>query len=194
MTKQELIQFMDELVELASEENKSRAILVKEKFINDFEISYEYEKEVQTEITELPPYYIAAMPDLIQEEIKVKVIAALTECGECTPENVERAMSSKIYDWLLVLLSGDKRKEQKYIHNYLGRNKEKYPEVMFIKSDSGKSEDMFTHLRNQIAHYEQVNDYNGYREIGNKIPPIMIRTLVKVINDVICEDMQDIEK
>ena len=31
-------------------------------------------------------------------EIKAKVMAALTECGECTPENVERAMSSKIYD------------------------------------------------------------------------------------------------
>ena len=98
MTKRELIQFMDELVELASEENKTRAILVKEKFINDFERSYEYEKEVQTEITELPPYYIAAMPDAVQEEIKAKVIAALTEYGECTPENVERAMSSKIYD------------------------------------------------------------------------------------------------
>ena len=98
MTKRELIQFMDELVELASEENKTRAILVKKKFINDFEKSYEYEKEVQTEITELPPYYIAAMPDAVQEEIKAKVIAALTEYGECTPENVERAMSSKIYD------------------------------------------------------------------------------------------------
>lgn len=60
--------------------------------------SYEYEKEVQTEITELPPYYIVAMPDAVQEEIKAKVIAALTEYGECTPENVERAMSSKIYD------------------------------------------------------------------------------------------------
>ena len=98
MTRQELIQFMDELVELASEENKSRAILVKEKFINDFEKSYEYEKEVQTEVTELSPYYIAAMPDSVQEEIRTKVIVALTEYGECTPENVERAMSSKIYD------------------------------------------------------------------------------------------------
>ena len=98
ITKKELIQFIDELVELASEENKLRAILVKEKFINDFEKTYEYEKEVQTEITELPPYYIAAMPDLLQEEIKAKVIAALAECGKCTPENVERAMSSKIYD------------------------------------------------------------------------------------------------
>lgn len=98
ITKKELIKFVDELVELASEENKTRAILVKEKFINDFEKNYEYEKEVQTEITELSPYYIEAMPDLIQEEIKAKVMAALTECGECTPENVERAMSSKIYD------------------------------------------------------------------------------------------------
>lgn len=98
MTRKELIQFLNELVELASEENKSRAILVKEKFINDFEKSYEYEKEVQTEITELSPYYIAAMPDSVQEEIKAKVIAALTECGECTPENIERAMCSKIYD------------------------------------------------------------------------------------------------
>ena len=98
MTRRELIQFMDELVELASEENKERAIYIKEKFISNFRTIQEYENEVQTEITELPPYYIAAMPDLIQEEIKAKVIAALTECGECTPENVERAMSSKIYD------------------------------------------------------------------------------------------------
>lgn len=97
-TKRELIQFMDELVELASEENKERAILVKEKFISDFERSYEYEKEVKTEISNLPPHYIAAMPDSVQEEIKKKVIAALTEHGECTPENVDRAMSSKIYD------------------------------------------------------------------------------------------------
>ena len=71
MTIRELIQFMDELVELASEENKTRAILVKEKFINDFEKSYEYEKEVQTEITELPPYYIAAMPDAVHINAKI---------------------------------------------------------------------------------------------------------------------------
>lgn len=98
MTKRELIQFLDELVELASEENKTKAVLVKEKFIRDFEESYEYEKEVQTKISYLPPYYIAAMPDDVQEEIRQKVIAALTEHGECTPENIERAMSSKIYD------------------------------------------------------------------------------------------------
>ena len=98
MTKKELIEFLNELVELASEENKTKAVSVKEKFICDFEKSYGYEKEVITEVSKLPPHYVAAMPDSVQEEIKQKVIAALTECGECTPENVDRAMCSKIYD------------------------------------------------------------------------------------------------
>ena len=98
MTRRELIEFLDGLVELASEENKIKAVLVKEKFISDFEKSYEYEKEVREEVSYLPPHYIAAMPDSVQEEIRQKVIAALTEHGECTPENVDRAMGFKIYD------------------------------------------------------------------------------------------------
>ena len=98
MTKKELIEFLNELVELASEENKTKAVSVKEKFISDFEKSYEYEKEAVTEVSKLPPHYIAAMPDSVQEEIRQKVMAALAEHGECTPENVDRAMSSKIYD------------------------------------------------------------------------------------------------
>ncbi len=46
----------------------------------------------------MPPYFIETMGDSVQEEIKAKVIAALTEAGVCTPENVQRAMESKIYD------------------------------------------------------------------------------------------------
>lgn len=98
MTKRELIEFLNELVELASKENKTKAILVKEKLLDDFEKTYEFEKEVEKENIHLPPYYIAAMPDDLQEEIRQKVIAALTEHGECTPENIERALDSKIYD------------------------------------------------------------------------------------------------
>lgn len=98
MTKQELIEFLNGLVELSSEENKARAVLAKEKFISDFEKSYGFEKEAEKEISYLPPHYIAAMPDEVQEEIRQKVIAALTEHGECTPENVQRAMDSKIYE------------------------------------------------------------------------------------------------
>ena len=88
-TKRELIQFLDGLVELASEENKVKAVLAKEKFLSDFEKTYGYEKEVITEVSKLPPHYIAAMPDSMQEEIKQKVIAALKERGECTPENMQ---------------------------------------------------------------------------------------------------------
>lgn len=98
MTKRGLIQFLDRLVELASEENKVKAVLVKERFISYFEKSYEYEKEVREEVSYLPPHYIAAMPDNVQKEIREKVIAALTEAGECTPENIDSAMCSKIYD------------------------------------------------------------------------------------------------
>ena len=50
-TRRELIQFLDGLVELASEENKARAVLVKEKFLSDFEKTYGYEKEVITEVS-----------------------------------------------------------------------------------------------------------------------------------------------
>lgn len=68
-TRRELIQFLDGLVELASEENKVKAVLAKEKFLSDFENTYGYEKEVITEVSKLPPHYIAAMPDSVQEEI-----------------------------------------------------------------------------------------------------------------------------
>lgn len=96
MTKRELIQFMDELVELASEENKTRAILVKEKFISDFEKSYEYEKEVQTEVSYLPPYYIAAMPDDVQEEIKQKAGAITASIRYRRISILETAKSSSM--------------------------------------------------------------------------------------------------
>lgn len=38
------------------------------------------------------------MPDDVQREIREKVITALTEVGACTPENIDTAMCSKIYD------------------------------------------------------------------------------------------------
>ena len=44
-TKRELIEFLDGLVELASEENKVKAVLAKEKFVSDFENTYGYERE-----------------------------------------------------------------------------------------------------------------------------------------------------
>ena len=97
-TRKGLVRFLDGLVELASEENKTEVLLVKEKFISDFEKSYGFEREEETVIEDLPPYYVAAMSDDVQEAIRQEVTAALTKAGVCTPENIENAMCSKIYD------------------------------------------------------------------------------------------------
>ena len=86
-------------MELVSEENRTEALLVKEKFISDFESSYGFEKEEETVVTVLPPYYVAAMPDDVQEEIRQKVIAGLTEVGQCTPENIEMPCVPKSTTW-----------------------------------------------------------------------------------------------
>lgn len=43
-TKRELVEFLDGLVELASKENKASAVLVKERFLSDFEKNYGFEK------------------------------------------------------------------------------------------------------------------------------------------------------
>lgn len=97
-TRKELVQFLDGLMELVSEENKTEALLVKEQFISDFEKSCGFEREEETVIEDLPPYYVAAMPDDVQKEIRKEVTSALTKAGACTPENIEGAMCSKIYD------------------------------------------------------------------------------------------------
>ena len=88
----------NELVELASEKNKARANLVKERFISNFEKQYGYDEDAIAEFTDMPPFYVAAMPSFIQEEIREKLIARLTELCKCTPENVDDAMNSKLYD------------------------------------------------------------------------------------------------
>ena len=95
MTRKELIEFLHDITSTIHESEKERVEAKIIEFANGFEFA---EKEVEKEVGYLPPHYIAAMPDAVQEEIKEKVIAALTEVGECTPENIERAMCSKIYD------------------------------------------------------------------------------------------------
>lgn len=93
-----------------------------------------------------------------------------------------------LYDLLLVLVSKENDIQQKYVHIYLGKHKERYePYLTFVKNKDGKSEDMLTHLRNEIAHCEQTNDFEKYRTIGSQIYPSMIRFLLCVLNDVICE-------
>ena len=65
----------------------------------DFEKSYKYEDAaLQKNVPYVPPFYISVMPQTFQEEIRLKLTEKLTELGEYSPENVEQAMRSKIYD------------------------------------------------------------------------------------------------
>lgn len=100
MAKQELIWFLEKLVELSSEENKTEAKILTSLFLIDFERDYEYAPKIVKEKEELylPPCHVAAMPKPMQEEIKEEVTARLKELGIYSPENVERAINSKILD------------------------------------------------------------------------------------------------
>lgn len=98
-TKLELVRFFDGLTELVSEENRGKARVQIRKFLLEFEKSYQYEDAVmQRNVPYIPPYYIPAMPQAVQEEIREKLVAKLTEQGENTPEQVEQFMRSQIYD------------------------------------------------------------------------------------------------
>lgn len=98
-TKRELVQFFDELTGFISEEKQSKAKILIRGFILDFEKSYKYEDAVlQKDVPYVPPYYISAMPQSLQEEIRRKMTAKLTELGEYSPEKVEYMMHFKIYD------------------------------------------------------------------------------------------------
>ncbi len=98
-----------------------------------------------------------------------------------------------LYDLLLVLVSKENDIQQKYVHNYLGKNKKRYePYITFVKNKEGKSEDTLTQLRNEIAHCEQTNDFEKYRTVGSRISPAVIRILLCVLNDVICEKSKGI--
>ncbi|MCD8380949.1 MAG: hypothetical protein LUC95_11695 [Lachnospiraceae bacterium] len=98
-TKRELVRFFDGLTGLISEEKQSEAKILIRGFILDFEKSYKYEDAVlQKDVPYVPPYYISVMPQSLQEEIREKLTAKLTEWGEYSPEKIEQMMRVKIYD------------------------------------------------------------------------------------------------
>lgn len=100
ITKRELIGFFDSLTELVSEENRKEAEFLIQTFMDGFEKSYQYETTNYTEKETVffPACYVAALPEPIQQEIREEVSARLKETGNYSPENVERAMDSKLCD------------------------------------------------------------------------------------------------
>lgn len=98
-TKRELIEFFNSLTELVSEENQKEARFLIQTFMDGFEKSYPYETiHTEKEILSFPACHIVALPEPIQQKIKEDVSARLKEIGDYSPENVERAMNSKLCD------------------------------------------------------------------------------------------------
>lgn len=77
---------------------------------------------------------------------------------------------------------------QKKVHDYFGKNREKYPFITFVKSkkNPNTSEDSLTHLRNLIAHSEQCG-VNEFVKVSQNISDTHIKYLLQVINNLLCE-------
>ena len=81
--------------------------------------------------------------------------------------------------------------QQSKIHDFFGKNKQRYSFINFIESrkDPSKKEDSFTFLHNSIAHSEQLG-VEEFVNISKSISDELIRNLLLVINDLICGDVK----
>ncbi len=94
-----------------------------------------------------------------------------------------------LYQLLLELSSkGKPHPAQRYVVEYIKKNKNRYPNIEFKPSrKDGKDEDSLTYLRNEIGHCEDTNDFNLYSQLGNQISDYVIKQILIVLNDVILE-------
>ena len=95
LTKQELIEFLNELTELVEVTQKEKANKIAQKILNEYEHQFGFEEAV---VQETSLIYVGSLPEEVQKQIKSEVVSKLRELGLYSPENVERAMESKLKD------------------------------------------------------------------------------------------------
>lgn len=95
LTKQELIEFLNELTELVEVTQKEKANKIAQKILNEYENQFGFEEEV---VQDTSLIYVGSLPEEVQKQIKSDVVSKLRELGLYSPENVERAMESKLKD------------------------------------------------------------------------------------------------
>ncbi|MFV0466464.1 MAG: hypothetical protein ACK5ML_10365 [Lachnospiraceae bacterium] len=95
LTKRELIEFLNELAELVEVTHKEKANEIAQKILNEYEQQFGFEEEV---VQETSLIYVGSLPEEVQKQIKLEVVSKLRELGLYSPENVERAMESKLSD------------------------------------------------------------------------------------------------
>lgn len=80
---------------------------------------------------------------------------------------------------------------QSKVHDYFGKNKDKYSFITFKQSskDPSKKEDSLTYLRNVIAHSKQIG-IQKYLEVADSISDEHIKQLLIVLNDLLCDKLQ----
>ena len=91
-----------------------------------------------------------------------------------------------LYDVLAGLVQHGDTFSQLHMHNFFGRNKERYPFITFTtKTENSRGpEDSFTKLRNDIAHSKRVG-IEEYLKIANNIPYQTIQQILLVISDIL---------
>lgn len=97
-----------------------------------------------------------------------------------------------LYDVLMNLIcSSNERNKQKRVRDFFGKNRERYPFIQFHKcnDNSEKSEDTFTHLRNNIAHSKEAG-INDFLETSNSITNKHVSDILRVINDIISGEVK----
>lgn len=95
LTKKELIEFLNELTELVEVTHKEKANKIAQKILNEYEHQYGFEEDV---VRETSLIYVGSLPEEVQKKIKSEVVSKLRELGLYSPENIERAMESKLKD------------------------------------------------------------------------------------------------
>ena len=93
LTKRELIEFLNELTELVEVTHKEKANKIAQKILNEYEHQFGFEEDV---VRETSLIYVGSLPEEVQKQIKSEVVSKLREFGLYSPENVERAIESKL--------------------------------------------------------------------------------------------------
>lgn len=81
--------------------------------------------------------------------------------------------------------AGERQRQEK-VTNFFGKNRLRYPFVTFVPRNDNpdKNEDMFTHLRNNIAHSKQAG-IKEFLETTEHISDEVVSYLLAVVSDII---------
>lgn len=115
---------------------------------------------------------------------KYDLYKSIYACLQCPDIAIQYMALYEILNSLLPIV--DKRKTQKDVTTFFLNNKNKY-KISFLtsrKKNKG-NEDYFTYLRNQIGHPRGLSS-EKIKKLG--IKEATIKCLLRIINDVICED------